>query len=598
MASNNEGYWSRSWALLTRDKGWFKPLLVLSAAQMVPVVGQFGASGYALEWGRLTAWGVDSSPKQKGVKVGACIASGARAFVVMLGYALVIGIVRALLGKLLGDGASGIVGVVVSAAVSVLVTVATLRATIYQSIGAGYGLGRIWDMIKRDYLGLLRIMGMVLLLALGIGAMASLMVGIVMVAHLNDMIDLIVRVESSTYVDEMEVALMVLKWLSGMLPFLLVVGYLLGILGAGANMLEKAAVGLWMRQFDVQHWGESSDPLPGTQPGAPVDGYGYGQPNGSYGTPTSSYDAPTGTYDPAGTYGAPAANPYDAPTSTYVVPSSPVQDAPQATYAANGDRVVQNMPLSGGRPPQGQGAVPQDFDATPYAGGQTAWTAGSQPSPTSVSPAYDIPVAQDVPTFTLGGDLESTDAATESTTHEVGSTVSTFAPDDEATVRAGGLAAAGSGEHVPFTLFDEPEPRAAETVTLASDPVPAEPAEPAEPKPFTLDDAIEQSRAIVDADLTEPVAPPKAAIPLPASTAVLTDSEPVTAILEPAETSAAQSPEVPVAPESANVVAAGDDGAVHAMDEFHPGQTAVAAEAAAQDGQPDDAPTVEDEPKA
>ena len=30
MATNSEKYFSRSWALLTRDKGWIKPILVMA----------------------------------------------------------------------------------------------------------------------------------------------------------------------------------------------------------------------------------------------------------------------------------------------------------------------------------------------------------------------------------------------------------------------------------------------------------------------------------------------------------------------------------------------------------------------------------------
>ena len=85
-----EKYFKRSWALLTRDKGWIKPILVMTAASLVPVVGFFGIQGYALEWARLTAWGVDSSPKQKNVDIGGCITSGARAFVVSLGLGLAV----------------------------------------------------------------------------------------------------------------------------------------------------------------------------------------------------------------------------------------------------------------------------------------------------------------------------------------------------------------------------------------------------------------------------------------------------------------------------------------------------------------------------
>lgn len=77
-------YFSHSWKLLTRDKGWVKPILVLAIAMFVPVVGPLAVLGYALEWARLSAWGVDAAPKQRGVKIGGCLVAGWRAFVVIL----------------------------------------------------------------------------------------------------------------------------------------------------------------------------------------------------------------------------------------------------------------------------------------------------------------------------------------------------------------------------------------------------------------------------------------------------------------------------------------------------------------------------------
>ena len=49
----------------------------------------------------------------------------------------------------------------------------------------------------------------------------------------------------------------------------------LGILGAFAHtllsMVVYAALGLWMRQFDLPNWGRSEDPLPSTVPGGAAD---------------------------------------------------------------------------------------------------------------------------------------------------------------------------------------------------------------------------------------------------------------------------------------------------------------------------------------
>jgi hypothetical protein len=72
-------YFARSWTLLTRAKGWPKTVLLLCVASLVPIVGPLFSLGYIVEWARLTAWGVDAYPKQRGIRIGRCIASGWRA---------------------------------------------------------------------------------------------------------------------------------------------------------------------------------------------------------------------------------------------------------------------------------------------------------------------------------------------------------------------------------------------------------------------------------------------------------------------------------------------------------------------------------------
>lgn len=533
MASNNDGYWSRSWALLTRDKGWIKPLLVLSAANLIPIVGTFGASGYALEWGRLTAWGVDSSPKQKGVDISGCLRSGGRAFVVGLGYALVLGLVNVFVRNIFGEVFGGLLSAILTAAITVLVTVATLRATIYQSIGAGYEVGRIVDMIKRDYEGLLRILGLVLIMSFALGLVAGLLLSGVLVANMGEIVHDVMQLESASHVDEWDVVVMALRWVGSMLPALLVVGYVVGIFGAGANLITTTAVGLWMRQFDVRNWGESSDPLPATagpargygypaqggyptQGAAPTAGYGaptagYGQPTQgtqSYGEPTQgtqSYGAPTQSY---GTqqiqdYGVPQA--YDVPQtiSTQPVPQTPAPEAsvplmpipapeatvPQAPNPAptpapapvpqESQTITPGAPLI--TPPPAEGRVVSTFSLDGDVIEEAPVPAPAEPAATPVEtfsldePAPTVTVTESVEVFTLDEPAHAAPAA---------APVQAFSLDDYAPATA------------PVETFSLDEP--------ASEPEPA-PAPAPEPASFTLDDAIAQTFAFVDTDLTAPV---------------------------------------------------------------------------------------------
>ncbi len=295
MAASNDGYWSRSYGLLTRDQGWIKPLLVLAAARMVPIIGPFGADGYALEWARLTSWGVDSSPKQKNVDIGACIGSGARAFVVALGYGMVIGLVSLLFRTIFGVALGGIFNLFLGAVCGVFVTIAKLRATIYQTIGAGYQFNRLGDMVKRDSNGVLHIIGMSMLLGLIVGVVATVLFGTVLAANFAKFIGAAIEYEMYDYVDEYYLVSTLLSSLAGSLPAIMVLVYLMMIATSFTNLIITTAVGLWLRQFDVRSWGQSSDPLPGDDSGAYAGTAGYQQnadvPTGGYGAPAADASA-------------------------------------------------------------------------------------------------------------------------------------------------------------------------------------------------------------------------------------------------------------------------------------------------------------------
>ncbi len=95
---------SASWRLLTRDKGWIKPILVLTLVGMVPIVGQIAILGYGLEWARLTAWGVEAAPKQSRVDYGKIMHTGFFSGLVMLSMSFVIAILDIIL---FGTGMAG-----------------------------------------------------------------------------------------------------------------------------------------------------------------------------------------------------------------------------------------------------------------------------------------------------------------------------------------------------------------------------------------------------------------------------------------------------------------------------------------------------------
>lgn len=264
-------YLSRSWALLTHDSGWIKPVLVLSLVALVPVIGPIAVLGYALEWARLTAWGVDAAPKQKRVDVGQVLVSGWRGFVVALVWNLVIWLVYATLslafgsvpGRNLGTalGVLDVIYVLVCLVAVPVIVVAQVRSAVYQRIGAGLRANRVLQMVARDFGGLMHMLGIELL-----GWLIELAIGLVF--------GLVVAAMVIPYVVGLGAASGMLlpgsralgSYIAGILgslsvPIVIFV-FLMSVVAQVMKLVTATGVALWMRQFDVPRWGKSGDPLP------------------------------------------------------------------------------------------------------------------------------------------------------------------------------------------------------------------------------------------------------------------------------------------------------------------------------------------------
>lgn len=274
----NPRYFSRSWKMLTSQKGWYKPVLLLALGMFVPLFGLLALMGYGLEWARLTAWNVDSAPKQKGVRVGKCIAAGWRGLVVMFVWnflwAIVVGLVRMVFSLSSLSTLVFLVTYVAGLFVGLIVVAACVRSAIYTKIAPGLYGSRIYEMLKRDYKGLFTIVGIPFVSSLIVVAIA--LVGIVILfllclADIAGMAGFIMYADALTSADAAEM----LGYLGSMLvkcvPVILLVAYAENFVVAVTTLLEYNAVGLWMRQFDVAHWGGPHEALPETAPVAPVD---------------------------------------------------------------------------------------------------------------------------------------------------------------------------------------------------------------------------------------------------------------------------------------------------------------------------------------
>ena len=79
----NVGYFKRSWEALKLNPSWWKTIVLLSLASLVPVAGAFAVYGYTFRWGREAAWDMELPITNKVGDLGAVLKSGAIVFVCM-----------------------------------------------------------------------------------------------------------------------------------------------------------------------------------------------------------------------------------------------------------------------------------------------------------------------------------------------------------------------------------------------------------------------------------------------------------------------------------------------------------------------------------
>lgn len=291
-----------SWRRLTSERGWYKPVLLLALVSWVPVLGTIALLGYAYEWARLAAWGIDSAPRRQGINYGKLLATGGWAFLILLSMSVAIGLTLSVLfgidhaallpidfGSVSMWGLSqhgggyifslslpltvrDLVGLALRVAAGGFVLAAMMRGTIYDGFAAGWRLDRLFQMIARDPAGFLRVVAACVLgCAVGVAyswLSAALLGGIA------------------------SMGFAALDWGEGSLYLVLNAGFLLrhlftldpimalaaSLFSLGLSLLGSAvsvamqlvavhATGMWFRRFDIARWGLSSDPLPDDVPG-------------------------------------------------------------------------------------------------------------------------------------------------------------------------------------------------------------------------------------------------------------------------------------------------------------------------------------------
>lgn len=173
-----QGYFSRSWEAFRSTEGWFAKICILALIAFIPILGPIVVSGYLLGWARDAAWGMDNPLPRKvfGNEDGRLYRRGLFVWIVSLVMGLAVFVVVFVCMSLFGlaagvfstlfDGAYaagflaipaaigsfgiGAVSLVVSFAAQFFIWVGCMRMSIYDTLSAGFQVGQIWSMIRRD----------------------------------------------------------------------------------------------------------------------------------------------------------------------------------------------------------------------------------------------------------------------------------------------------------------------------------------------------------------------------------------------------------------------------------------------------------------
>lgn len=338
-----------SWKMLTRDKGWIKPVLVLALVGWIPILGQMAILGYGLEWARLTAWGVDAAPKQRGVDYGKVLTTGGIAFLISLTLGLALALVNLLLtggwysaalfpaavsvftGSLVDVARessvfTALIMLVLDSFMGTFTAAAMMRATLYDGFSAGWRLDRLFQMIGRDAKGFLHLYLISLVGSLVNAAYSLFATALASIAVFGGVMGLAMGAHASSN----EV---VSRLLMGVGPGIVVVGVIVFLAVAFAGAVISTAVqlvflnatGQWFCRFEVSRWGVSSAPLPEGVPHRSA--YAAGQ------APTPPASAPAANTAPA-TAPAAGVTPAAAPGAGAAPVAGPVAGATPGTAPA------------------------------------------------------------------------------------------------------------------------------------------------------------------------------------------------------------------------------------------------------------------------
>ena len=285
-----QGYFKTAWSDITQSPHWVTRILLLALLCFIPVFGWIVIAGYLWGWARDMAWGVHAPLPERIFEnsdgllysrgffaaviaivctvvmnllqsAGGLISSGSFA-----GSAFVWGDVHSICQTVAPLGAvSGLLSLfsfAVTFAVSFILTlfkwVGTMRMSIYGRLSAGFQGPRIWAMLRHDWRGILRILGMFIIVSFVLGLILALVISAVVFVCI---LCASLFAGMGVYPHDGSFAIIVVAAMVLVLVAL-VVALLAAFLGVLGCALVVRAVGHWTCQFDVARWRGQDDPMP------------------------------------------------------------------------------------------------------------------------------------------------------------------------------------------------------------------------------------------------------------------------------------------------------------------------------------------------
>ncbi len=321
-------YFQTAWNDLTKSEGWLRKMMLLALISLIPIFGAIVVMGYLYGWARDIAWGVrnplparifaneDGKLYRRGFFIFVIgIVAGILPYIVFTFAEGVLGIGWAGLvassvnsgayapygslssigshavsaGSLTTGGLLYLLGIALSLGLCFFQWAANMRVSIYDNLSSGFQVGKLWSMLRADGGGILRIFGMTVLASIVIGFVLTLVFVLLMLIFLAMFAGGFVALAQDGG-SSSGVGTVISAFLVGGLFFTIWM-YIMLVCVTIVEALTARALGYWVGQFDVPHWGGQNDPAPFenfSRPGNPEQPQPFDGSQQAWGNPNMS----------------------------------------------------------------------------------------------------------------------------------------------------------------------------------------------------------------------------------------------------------------------------------------------------------------------